>query len=292
MPFVQSDLVRAALYELNRLDAGDTVAAEDAAVVEPRIGPLLADLAGRRILPVLNPAAIPDVYFSDLARVLAEHVALPFAGRPVNVEALAIYEGRLRSTFRLAGTSTLADEVLERLEAIGAGSDAVDVAAVNRAIPRVLADLSRRLIVTIADETAVLPAQRPHVVVLVAARVQPKGFGPDAVAEAEGRLLEGDRLEAGTDQLVRHVFMMLSAWGTLAPGFTAAKVAATAASVTAEFGARGIELTDAALPQFAIYIAADLCGGAKEAERLAAERRLRSMAFNYRPSEPVRACYF
>jgi hypothetical protein len=126
--------------------------------------------------------------FADLVKVVAERVA-PFFGRPTDAATLQAAEARLGQSYRLDRTLWTAFEraVLERLDALGADTNAIDGTAVAGLVQEVLDDLAGRRVTTIANEAAISSAQRPHVVTLVAARCLPKAVPAAAVRRRSTR---------------------------------------------------------------------------------------------------------
>lgn len=236
-------------------------AAEDTAAITALVTPLVQDLAARRVIVIADINAIADNIFLDLARLLAEHAA-PLFGKPKDLNAFILHEARLRELARLEVGTSLALAVLERLQALELGSDAVDEAAVERVIPAVLAELTSRRVIAFANEAAVTPAARPDLVTLIAAHIQPKSATPDLIALAEARLLEISRLEVGTT-LSLAVLERLQALGLGSDAIDKAAVERAIPAVLAELSSRRIisfaneaAVTAAARPDIITLIAA------------------------------------
>lgn len=292
----QTDLVNAAYADITVSAAAPST--EDAAAISARVTPVVADLIARRVVTAVNTAAIADNQFPDLVRVLSERVA-PIFGRPTNVEALAVAEARLRQITRLDRTqgTALVRAVLERLEALGAGSDAIDVTAVAARVQPVLDDIKARRIVNFANEAAVTSAYLNHIVTLVTATSKP-GLIPDAlVAEAEVSLREAARLDRslGTP-LVRAAMERLESVGAGSDAIDIDAVAARVQPVLDDLAARRVvtlaneaAVTSAYFTHVAFLIAADSRPGAVPAPLVAgAEAALREAArLNRTQSTPL-----
>lgn len=68
----KAELVERALRILNVVPYGQTAEADDAAVVDALVVPLLARLSGEHITTILDPDAIPEDQFLDVAILLAD----------------------------------------------------------------------------------------------------------------------------------------------------------------------------------------------------------------------------
>ncbi len=77
----REDLIRRALSKVGVLAAGQTPSAEDRAVVNALVVPILSDLSKRNVYPFGDPDQIEDDAFEHLATVLANAVAADFGGR-------------------------------------------------------------------------------------------------------------------------------------------------------------------------------------------------------------------
>lgn len=215
MPYTQAQLVNAVYAELS-VDA-EAVPSEDSAAITSRLADVVADLAARRITGTITLSAVADSIFTDLVKVLAERCA-PFFGRATNAQALEAAEARLGQSFRLDRTLSTAfvRSVLDRLDALGATTNAMDATAVSGLVQSVLDDLAIRRVAVIANEAAITTAQSRHVVTLVAARAVPRAVDPALVAEAEAKLREADRLNRATGTaLEQAVLERLGALGAL-----------------------------------------------------------------------------
>jgi hypothetical protein len=91
----REQLVTRALQKLKVLAAGQTPSAEDAAVVDADVVPVLSDLMTRNIYPFGDPDQIEDNAFVHLADILANSVAADF-GRDQNEQTRMLAESRLR----------------------------------------------------------------------------------------------------------------------------------------------------------------------------------------------------
>lgn len=80
---------------LTGMDPNSSPAAEDLAVIEAYVEPLLAQLAADDVVYVSDRNEIEDAYFLPLARLLA-NVAGPRFGSPMNEDAKKIDEALLR----------------------------------------------------------------------------------------------------------------------------------------------------------------------------------------------------
>lgn len=91
----REELVNRALQKLKVLAAGQTPAAEDYAVVDNDLEPVLSDLSAREIYPFGDPDNIEDEAFVHLADILANSVAADF-GREPSESVRIMAENRLR----------------------------------------------------------------------------------------------------------------------------------------------------------------------------------------------------
>lgn len=91
----REELVNRALQKLKVLAAGQTPAAEDYAVVDNDLEPVLSDLSAREIYPFGDPDNIEDEAFVHLADILANSVAADF-GREPSETVRIMAENRLR----------------------------------------------------------------------------------------------------------------------------------------------------------------------------------------------------
>lgn len=91
----REQLVARALQELGVVGAGQAPAAEDAKTVNDEIGPLMSDLALRRVYAYGDPDQIADEHFVHLAVLLANSVAVSFGLAQDETKRL-MAEGRLR----------------------------------------------------------------------------------------------------------------------------------------------------------------------------------------------------
>jgi hypothetical protein len=283
LSYVQADLIREALATLGALDASNTPAAEDSAKVTARLADITADLVARRITGAVNLTAIADDVFSDLVVIVAERLAPQF-GRPTAEDILKLAEGRLAHSYRLSTVpSALVRAVLERLDVLGASSNAYHAAAVDGAIARTLADLTARRIVSIANEAAVTPAMFWHVVTLIAADCVPGKV--DRVA-AEGTLSALARLvRDATPTLGQRVLEQLVVWGA-SSAFDLTAIDARLPGVLANLAARNViyisdvdSVPDAWLDPLVRYTAGLFAGPQIAGEYATqAERELRTLA--------------
>jgi hypothetical protein len=286
LSYVQADLIREALAELEVLDASNTVASEDSTKVSARLAGIVGDLIQRRLVASLSLSAIPDEIFPALVTITAQRSAELY-GKPVDQKRLEEAENRLREITRLsrAGTSPLINLVLERLEAVGAGSDAIDYAAVNNYVGPVLADLGVRRIASIANEAAITAAQYPHVVTILAAKASNFPALVVQVAEAEAKLLEADRLNRSVSTpLIRGVLQQLAVWGGGVAAIDVTAVSDSLTGILASLSARNViyiadvsSVPDAALPALTRLVAAWLAPKPMGEVIMQSERELRTL---------------
>lgn len=76
------ELINRALVELGVIGAGQTAAAEDVALVDGDIDPVMSDLATRNIWVWGDPDEYDDDAFIHLAKILAFSVARAFGATP------------------------------------------------------------------------------------------------------------------------------------------------------------------------------------------------------------------
>jgi hypothetical protein len=175
--------------------------------------------------------------------------------------------------------------VLERLEALGAGSDAIDYAAVNNYVGPVLADLAARRIASIANEAAITAAQYPYVVTILAAKCQPKAIPAQAIVDAEDALANIARLDrAASTPLIRGVLQQLNVWNGSAMAIDATAVSDSLTGILASLSARNViyiadvgSVPDAALPALTRLVAAWLAPKPMGDTIMQAERELRTL---------------
>jgi hypothetical protein len=100
----RQELIERALQELGVVSAGQTAAAEDAALVEAEIDPVMSDLATRNVWQWGDPDEFEEDAFIHLAKLIGNSLARAYGVQPD--EAKRLYcEGRLRllSTVVLSG---------------------------------------------------------------------------------------------------------------------------------------------------------------------------------------------
>jgi hypothetical protein len=279
-----SGFSRSVLERLEALGAGTSTV--DTAVVTDAVQSVLDDLSARRVITIASQASIASSALPHLITLVAARVAPAAVALPIILAA----EAGLRASDRLsrsAGTSAIARAVIERLEALGAGSDAVDITTAAAEIDRALADLSNRRVVTIANEAAITAGQFPHTVTIIAARIQPKAVPADAVVAAEAALRASDRLSraAGT-ALGRAVLERLIVLGADVAALDTTAVGAEIARTLADLSARRIIVlaNEAAVspqcwPHVVIMVAGALAPNAVPVPLIeAAELELRTIA--------------
>jgi len=145
-------------------------AAEDTTAITPKVAPLVADLAARRIYTLDSTASIPDAVFLDLTYLLAEHAA-PLFGKTPDRERIAISEERLRIYSRSlrTGLADLTRRVMELLEVYGQGRAIMDATAVAEHAEDIIAELEARGIVTVSAIDDVDPEVMPNLARYIAA---------------------------------------------------------------------------------------------------------------------------
>ena len=106
----REELVRRALEELGVAAAGQTASAEDQAVIDEAIEPVMSDLATRNIYAWGDPDEYDDDAFEHLAVLLANTKSRPF-GIPPNEETRLLAERRLRqlNLYVLSGQPQVVD---------------------------------------------------------------------------------------------------------------------------------------------------------------------------------------
>lgn len=183
MAQTKAALVSAALEDVLKLGAGQTIATEDSTAVGARVAPLIDMLRADRIITISNVEAIPDYAFPDLVRLLAEEIA-PSYGRPSDLEATKAAKSRLAELSRRdRSASALVLAVLEQLEIMGASSTAVDQTLVSARLPRLLATLDQRGVIYISDVAEVEDGDHPAFSDLaswVATQISPLKLGQSA----------------------------------------------------------------------------------------------------------------
>jgi hypothetical protein len=95
MPKTLQELETEAFAILTGMDPASSPAAEDLAVIDTYVDPLLEQLAADRIIYIGDRNDIPDAVFLPLARLLA-NVCGPRFGSPMNQEARLADEMALR----------------------------------------------------------------------------------------------------------------------------------------------------------------------------------------------------
>lgn len=91
----RQELITRTLQKLKVLAAGQQPSAEDAAVVESEIVPVLSALSTRNIYPFGDPDQIEDEAFVHLADILSVSLAADF-GREQDEKTRLLAESRLR----------------------------------------------------------------------------------------------------------------------------------------------------------------------------------------------------
>jgi hypothetical protein len=201
--YVTADLIQEALAELEVLDASNTVASEDSFKVNYRLNGIVSDLITRRLVPSINFAAIPDQIFPALVTITAQRCA-DLYGKALDQRRLDEAENRLREITRLDRTvsTPLIRGVLQQLAVWGGTTGAIDVTAVSDSLPGILASLSTRNVIYIADVSTIPDAALPALTRLVAAWLAPKPMG-DTIMQAERELRTVQRIGKGTGARLR-----------------------------------------------------------------------------------------
>lgn len=91
----RTQLIAEALSDIGVIEPGEAPSAEDYAVADGKIDPLLAQLATDQIAYISDPEEIELQYFLPLASLLG-NVCGPRFGSPINVEAKKADEQTLR----------------------------------------------------------------------------------------------------------------------------------------------------------------------------------------------------
>ncbi len=95
MTKTRQELIARALHKLGAIGAGQSPSAEDAALVDNEIEPVMADWLARGIYAWGDPAQVEDDAFVHLADILANSVARDF-GKPQDETLRMMAESRLR----------------------------------------------------------------------------------------------------------------------------------------------------------------------------------------------------
>jgi hypothetical protein len=106
----REELVNRALEELGVVGAGQTAAAEDYAVVDDAVEPVMSDLATRDVWVWGDPDEYDEDAFEHLAVLLANAKARPFGKEP-SEEIRIMAERRLRqlAPYVLSGQAQIVD---------------------------------------------------------------------------------------------------------------------------------------------------------------------------------------
>lgn len=138
----REDLTARALQELAIPGAGQVANAEDTAIADAEVEPLIADLAKRAVYIVDDPDAIAEEALVPLAVVLAQSIATSF-GAAMDPQKRAAAEAQLRAI-------------------------EPDTGPVDREVDALVADLAARGVYTVASIAAIVPAAFTHLAVLLA----------------------------------------------------------------------------------------------------------------------------
>jgi hypothetical protein len=94
MPKTRADLIAEVDSLLGITGVGDTLSAEDRAVIDAKIDPKISELSTRQIVYIADDENIEDEYFDALATLVAESVGPKF-GRPRDLAVRLEAETRL-----------------------------------------------------------------------------------------------------------------------------------------------------------------------------------------------------
>jgi len=280
---------------LDRLAAvGKLTPAIDATVITARANEVLPSLAARRIITFAGEGSITAAARSHIAILVAAACAdgaFP-ADMLVAAEAQLLLIDRRTTT-----TTTTGREVLDRLDAAGKLVPAIDASVIAARTTEVLADLSARRVVTIANEAAVSAATRSHVALLVAAKCADGAVPPAMLEEAVAALAAVARYAA--TGLTKSVLEQLETWGGGTLTVDAALVTSRIQGWLDDLAGRGIltvteeaDVPSAAMPHLIRWAAAQLAPKPSLDVMELAERRMREQTRRgYRPPplafEPV-----
>jgi hypothetical protein len=107
----RAELVERVLKILGVLAAGQEGSTEDAATADDQIEPVLAELAGRRIVYVADYDTYEDDTFNSIAECIAVSLAAEFGADLSHlvdpITKLPIAEGRLRTITRRTGSGKM-----------------------------------------------------------------------------------------------------------------------------------------------------------------------------------------
>lgn len=133
-PRTRIELVARAARRLGVLPSGQTLSAEDSAIIDANIDPLIADLHVRAVVTIANANAIPAGMFEAVATMLAD----------VSKDA---YEGTGAATVQLATDAQLAERKLRNFDS---------GAIIDEKLPSIMAELNARMIAAVP--LAAIPA--------------------------------------------------------------------------------------------------------------------------------------
>lgn len=92
----RDELVQRAAQKLGIVGSGQSLEAEDGALIDDAVDALLSDLAARGVVYVADDEEIDAALFEYLAMLLANAVAEDF-GKPMDAGKISFAEGRLRT---------------------------------------------------------------------------------------------------------------------------------------------------------------------------------------------------
>jgi hypothetical protein len=167
----------------------------DLTAVTAAIQRALDDLSATRVITLANDAAVLSKHFPHVVTIVAA-LCEPKAVPP---QAVADAKDALATIARLDRTAStpLIRGVLQQLAVWGGGSAAIDATAVADYLTGILASLSSRNVIYIADVSTVPDAALPALTRLVAAWLAPKPMG-DTIMQAERELRTLQRIGKGT----------------------------------------------------------------------------------------------
>lgn len=186
-------LVAEVLRAHKAIGPNEAPSTDDAAMITARLTEALADLYTRNIVAISASGDLTTDLFDGLAAYVAELVA-PKLGRPASADALAAAEARLRTVTRFKATapSSTSDKfgaaVLRSLNLLRPGENptAQDLGFVSRRMAGILADLSTRDVVTVANQAAITDALFEALVSFTAETLAPEIADRATNAEAKG----------------------------------------------------------------------------------------------------------
>lgn len=193
MPYLKTDVVRAVLEDLGVLDyTGAAVNANDSVRVGVRFDAVLAGLTAADIVTI-DPNAISDAHFLPLTAYVVQECA-PLFHRARNDDLATAAATELRHLARRAITAPVSTSdkfgaaVLRALKLLETAENptATDLLSVSRRMPAILADLSRRDIISITNQASIADAEFEALVQFTAETLAPEVAARPADANAKG----------------------------------------------------------------------------------------------------------